>query len=143
MVPASSIDDKLVNGSTTATFLKQIFSTITSPSFSKVVVLYKDCDFRGVESWSSGQPPFRHELLQAGSTGEAAGHRLRFEVLREVHNVRAFQLVLCVSVWGCVGEYPVRRLEEAVAEAKAEGAFGNDFSDPVVVYDPQRTRDKF
>ena len=140
-IPASPIDHPLGDVSHTGTFLKHILSTITSPSFSEVVVLYRDRDFPGAESWSSGQPPFRHESSKAERAGEAAGHCWGFEVLREVQKVRPLQLVLCASIWGCVGEHPVQLLEEAVAEEKAKGLFGNGFSDPIVVYSPRRTCD--
>jgi len=131
------------NVSRTISFLKYVLSTITSPSFSRVVVLYEDHDFPDTESWSLGRPPFHHELSQAGRAGQAAGHSWQFEVLREVQKVRPFQLVLCVNVWGCVGEYPVQMLEEAVAKEKAKGTFSNGSADPFVVYNPRRTRYAF
>ena len=109
----------------------------------QLVVLYRDCDLPGAESWSSGQPPFRHELSQAERAGVVAGHCWRFEVLREVQKVQPFQLVLCVNVWGRVGEHPVQMPEEAVAEDTAKGSFGNGLLDPLVVDDPRRTRDDF
>ena len=60
---------------------------------------------------------------------------MRFDELREAHKVRAFRLVLCVYVWGCVGgSYLVRMLEEAVAEEKAERGFDDFSSDPSVTY---------
>ena len=34
-------------------------------------------------------------------------------------------------------------LEEAVAEEKAKGPFGNGFADPLVVYNPRTTRGAF
>ena len=63
---------------------------------------------------------------------EASGHRRRFELLREVHGVRNFELQLCANVWGPVGEYAVRRLKEAVAAAKAEKVFDLHFPAPRV-----------
>jgi hypothetical protein len=62
---------------------------------------------------------------------------MRLEMLREVHKVRDFRLVLCANVWGCVGEYPVRILEEDVAEEKAKKGFDKNFPEPLVIYDPQ------
>ena len=110
--------------------------------FYEVVVIYKDQEFRGVRTWSSDQPPFYAELSQAARAEELAHHRCKFEILREAHVMRAFQLVPCASVWGRVGDYPVRVLKEAVAEEKAKGGFCNCFS-PSVTSDPRGTRDCF
>jgi len=142
-ITASHTCKPLADVSRTSTFLRHLVSTITSPLFSEVVILYRDRDFPGAESWSPGQPPFGQELSKAERGGEASGHCWRFEVLREVHKVRPFQLVLCANVWGCVGEHPVRVLEEAVAEERAKGSFGDGFSEPRVVYNPRRTREDF
>ena len=60
---------------------------------------------------------------------EASLHHRRFEVLCGVHRVWNFLLVLCASVWGCVGGHMVRTLEVAVAEEKAKRGFGNFSSD--------------
>ena len=38
-----------------------------------------------------------------------------------MHRIRAIRLVLCVDVWGRLGEKTVRVLERAVAAEKAEG----------------------
>jgi hypothetical protein len=65
---------------------------------------------------------------------------MRFGVLREVYQIQHFHLELRASVWGYLGEYPVQMLEEAVTEEKAKWGSDHFFSDPPVVYDPQRTR---
>ena len=119
------------------TFLKHVLSTVTSSVLLEVVQIYRDNDFLGVGSQSSEWPHLR-ELSRADRADEASRHHRRFEVLREVHKVRAFQLVLCAHVRGRVGEYPIRVLEEAVAEEKAKMGFDSFSSDPLVVFDPQR-----
>ena len=54
---------------------------------------------------------------------EVARIRKQFKVFREARKVHVFELELCVCTWGSVGEEPVRILEEAVAEEKAENGF--------------------
>ena len=122
------------------TFLKHVLSTITSPAFSQITVLYGDRDFRGAQSRWSDQPLFR-ELSQTEREAEASLHHERFEVLCKAREVRDFQLVLHARVWGYMGERLVRTLEEAVAEEEAKQGFGGFSSEPLVTYDPQRTRD--
>ena len=53
-----------------------------------------------------------------------------------MHEVRAFQLHLCVNVWGPVREYTVRALEEAVAVERANGFLNGFLFTPLVTYNP-------
>jgi len=123
---------------TASNLLKYVLSTIQSPAFSRVVVLYRDCDFHGVRSkGDSSWPPLR-ELSQAEATEEASRHRRRFEVLRQVHEARDFRLVLCADVWDPIGEYAVQMLRQAVAEEKANEGFDTFFLEPLVIYNPLR-----
>ena len=73
-------------------------------------------------------------------TEEALRHSKRFEVLREVRNVRDFWLVLTACVWDPVGEYSVRMLKEAIADEKAKGGFDTFYYEPSVTYSPRRAR---
>jgi len=132
----------VTDGSDIITFFKHIFPTITSPAFFEVVVNYGDRDFSGARTWSSDQPPFYIEPSQDAKAEEFRFHRWKFDILREVHVLRTFQLVLCASVWGCLGDYPVRMLEAAVAEENAKGGFCRCFS-PLVASNPRGTRDEF
>ena len=61
-------------------------------------------------------------------------------MLHEVYEVRSFQLVLRASVWGRVGEEPVRMLEEVIAEEEARGGFDEFPCEPSVTYKPQEFR---
>jgi hypothetical protein len=54
--------------------------------------------------------------------------------------VRGFQLKLYASIWGSAGEEPVRILEEAIAKERAENGFSDFLYDPLVQYNPQRSR---
>ena len=138
-VPASSVRWTWPDGRSPSpiSFLKHVLSTITSTTFLRVIVLYRDHNFPDVEPWHS-RPPFR-ELLQAERAEKVSSYRWRFRVLREVRKVRDFQVELCVCVWGSLGEEPVRILEDAVAEEAKKG-FSGFFSNPPVKYSPQRSR---
>ena len=107
--------------------------------FSRITVHYKKDNFRGVGSWHEDRPLIR-ELSQAERAEEVSRHRIIFEVFREAHRVREFQLELYVTIWGCIGEEPVRILEEAIAEERAENGFNDFLRDPFVNYNPQRSR---
>ena len=124
---------------TASGFLKYVLSTITSSTFSKVVVLYGDYHFRGIGSRDSSQAFFRG-LSRTERAEEVARHRGRFGVFREARKVRDFKLRLCVCVWGSVGEEPVRILEEVIAEERAENGFNDFRSDPRVEYCPKWSR---
>ena len=115
-VRAWSIDRALKDGSLDAasSLLKHALSTITSPSFFQIMVRYQWNDFLGVESWRHPDRPPLREMSEVERAEEASRHSRRFEVLRGVRDVRDFWLVLNVSVWGPVGEYSVRMLEEAI-----------------------------
>ena len=140
VVSASSVSRTEADGSPDATtFLKHVLSTITSTAFVEVVVVYWVDNFPGINT-DNPDGPYLRELSPTEKLGEAACHQKRFKVLREVHKVREFQLVLRACVWGGVGEYPVQILEEAVAEEKAERGSDSCFSSPSVKYCPQRTR---
>jgi hypothetical protein len=68
---------------------------------------------------------------------EVSLHRGIFGVFRKTHKARGFQLRLCASVCGSVGEEPLRILEDAIAEERAEGGFNDFLYDPFVEYNPQ------
>jgi len=141
-VAAWSIDRALSNGTqdTASSILKQALSTIRAPSFFEVVVLYRWYDFRGVESSrNSDQPPLRY-MSQAEEAEETSRHHRRFDLLRGVHNLRDFRLVLSAGVWDPVGEYSVRMLKEAIVAEKARGGFDGYLSEPFVTYYPRRSR---
>ena len=103
-VEAGSIDHALGTGPPdfVPSFFKHTLSTITSPEFSAVIILYQDYDFRGIRSARcSYWLPF-HEMTQAERAEETSWHRRLFGRYREVHKVRGFSLVLCADVWSPV-----------------------------------------
>ena len=122
---ASSID-----GSPGITsFLKHLLSTITSSAFLTIYLFHGEYYFRGITFGRSDWP----QLSNAERENEVSRYHRRFEVLREMHKVRTFQLKLGVTAWGRFGEGPVRLLEEAIAEERAEGGFDEFPCKPSVV----------
>jgi len=138
-VMAWSIDDPPGGGSpdSASSLLKHALSTITSPAFVEVVVLYWDywdfrcipiSDYRSIRSMS-----------QTEEAEEASRYHRQFEVFHEAQGVRDFQLVLCVYAWDCVGKYLVGVLEYAVAEEQEKGMLVNFSSEPIVIHSPRVT----
>jgi len=131
--PAADIKDAA------SSFLKHVLSTVTPSASLKVIISYHDSDFGGVKSYQ----PYLREMSQADIAEEASRNRRLFRVLREVHKVRGFQVVLRASVWGYAGEHHVRALEQAVAQEKARKGFDDSFSEPLVLYDPRMDRTRY
>jgi len=138
-VTASSIDRALSGGSLDAAsmLLKYAISTIASPVHIKVMIIYRDYDFRGIAPRGNSNWPYLSNMSEADRAEETLRHRRRFKVLREVHKVRDFQLVLHAEVWSPVVEYSVRMLGEAVADEKVTRGFEGFRSEPVVTYRPR------
>ena len=125
----------------TSDLLKQVLSTVTSPSFFEVVVLYRWPDFGGVGySWLYSNLPPLHKVLRADGAAEVLRHHSRFKVFSEAHDVRNFRLVLDANVWDPAGEHSLQMLKEAIAKEKAKNGFDEDFPEPLVTYHPRRSR---
>ena len=77
-------------------------STIKSPAFSEVVIVYRDYDIYGLPS------------AVITYTGRAS-YSTHFAALREMNKVRSFHVVLCADVWDRVVVDAVRALEQAKA----------------------------
>ena len=132
-ITASSI----VNGK--SGFFTHVLSTITSPTFLEVIVLYRDYDFHAVI------PPRRGDCHTYYRTSESdvrepLWHYRLFEVFREMHEIRKFRLVLCADVWDRVGKYTMQALKQAVAAEKARRGLDDIFPEPLVVCSPRRSR---
>jgi len=124
-------------------FLTHALSTITSPTFSEVVIFYRDYNFRGVgHMWSRSPRTFR-AMSKDEVEEEALQHHMQFELFREMHRVRGFRLVLCADVWDRVVEYTVGVLKRAVAAEEVKGGFDGHFSEPLVVCTPRRSPAEF
>ena len=79
-------------------------------------------------------------MTRAERAEEASRHHRQFSIVRDVCEVRDFQLVLCADVWDRVGEYTVRVLKKAVAVEKAIGMFNGFSSNPIVTHTPRATQ---
>jgi len=102
--------------------LTYVLPTITSPVFSKVIVIYQDYDFGVLSAY-----PRRDEVEI-----EASCHCRQFEALHEIRKVRDFQVVLCADVRDHVREYVEGELKDAVAVEKAKKG-ADDFSSELSV----------
>jgi hypothetical protein len=107
--------------------LAYALSTITSPVFSEVTIIYRDVDLSQF-------------LFPAEAGEEVLSHHQRFEVFRAMRNVRDFQLVLCACVWDDMGEYSVRRLKQVLAEEKVKMGRDHISPEPLVVRGPWEPR---
>jgi hypothetical protein len=106
--------------------LRTVLSTVTSPVFLNVVIVYQDTD---IDIWA---PRFiaiscrwEHVRFYARPPEEKAEcilhHQQAFKVFHEMHKVREFQLVLCVDVLDSVVKYAVRMLRRLVKTEQMEG----------------------
>ena len=83
-----------------------------------------------------------HELESDSSDSrrleEVSWHHKRFELLREMHKVRDFQLELHYAPWDWSSEDLTLVLRQAVAAEKARGGFDDFFPEPLVTFAPYR-----
>jgi hypothetical protein len=134
-----SVDDASQDGSldTASKLYTYLLSTIRSPAFSKVEVVYLGSDFRAVGAGRQSLTARLRQLSQDEEVEEASQHCKRFELLREMHKVRDFRLVLCAYVYESDAEYVVQLLRKAVAAEKARGGFNDFFPEPSVIFFPR------
>jgi hypothetical protein len=109
-----------------ARLMTHALSTITSPVFSEVTVIYLDSD-----------------LSDFTSPEEVLGHHRRFEVFREMRSVRDFQLVLCAIVRANVGKDSVEELKDIVEEEKVKMGGDAIFPEPLVIHSPSEFHRQF
>ena len=102
-------------------------STISSPVFSEVLVVYRDYDIYPTLS-----------NTQTIGTIPARIHT-HFAALREMRKARAFRLVFCVDVWVHPVADAVRLLEQAVAAERAKTGFDDFISESLVVPSSHRS----
>jgi hypothetical protein len=95
-----------------------VLSTIKSPTFSKVVIIYREIHFYKVLYPMDAQ-------LEAMSSGEAAWYRMQFDAFHEMYKVRDFRLVLQASD---VSDGSVRELKRAVAAETVRGGLPPELS---------------
>jgi hypothetical protein len=139
-VSAWSIDKALKDGSsdTALKLLKYALSTIQPPKSCQLSCVYTVTSFPGVSTGGDSAWPHFREVSQAKRVEDASRHQRRFELYRELHNVRPFRLVLCANVWGPAVEHSVRTLKEAVAAENERKGFDGFSSEPLVNCNPRR-----
>jgi len=140
-IMASSICHLSSNDSLDATsnFLNHTLSTVTSPEFYQVIVIYFWSDFFVTESWENPDRPPLREISRAERAQEVLRHRRMFEAFRRIHKARGFRFQLCANIWDPVGEYSVGILKDAIAEETANGGFDGFSSIPFVTYEPRNS----
>lgn len=139
-ITAGSIDDALKADTlpNVSKMLDRPLQTIRSSIFSVVKVIYQEFDFQGIQTAHRSNWPHLHRLSRDEKTEENSRHQQRFELLREICKKRELQLELHADVWAPVGDYSVRRLNDAVAAEKKRNGFGEFASEPSVTYQPHR-----
>lgn len=95
-----------------------MLSTVRSPIFSDVVVVYHSDDFYNVR-YSN------FTARRAGLGDEGGWYHPQFEVFREMYKVRSFRLVLSARR---VSDNSVRELKRAVAAETAKGGLPPELS---------------
>ena len=97
---------------------RTVLSTIKSPAFSRVVIVYREIDFYNVLYSMDAH-------LEAMSSGEAAWYHMQFDIFREMCKARDFRLVLEASD---VSDGSVQELKRAVAAETARGGLPPELS---------------
>jgi hypothetical protein len=121
---------------TAARLLIYALSTITSPAFTEVTVIYRETMFYGlVPPWQDW--PVLYRPSPAKVAADASWFNRRFEVLHVMRKVRDFRLVLCLEACDRLREYTMGVLKRAVAAEKAKRRFDDTYRDPLVIYSPR------
>ena len=126
-----SIEFSMRHPLTTASNFEGPFSTITSPVFSDVVIVFQDKDIPPTAYRRCGIFPRYVEAIEARIRREA------FRVLHDLHKVRDFKSVLCANVWGYLEDYAVRELERFVATEWRKAGGDNPSPEPLVTSRPR------
>ena len=104
-----------------ASGFKQALSTIRSPVFADIIIIYEDDDISGAHI--SSTIAFIHAPIGRDYSMERNGQM--FEMLREMRRIRDFGLVLCADVWGYIRERAMRELEWVVSTERERGGLGD------------------
>ena len=107
---------KCTSATIRATF-KAMLSTIKSPAFSDVMVIYRRGDFHSYAS----------KAVRLGLGDEETWYHRKFEVFRAMYEARDYRLVLSME---CVGDNSVRELKRAVARERAKGGLPLQIATP-------------
>jgi len=122
--------------------LARVLSTIASPVTPKVIIVYRDYDFRclRLRRCGRGRDPRPGRLppsLGHDTTEDTSLHLVWFRAFHVVHEIQNFQLELCADVWGGVAEYAVQVLRQVVVMEKVRREFDDLFPEPLVSCRPR------
>ena len=131
--------ESMVAPDASPSFLSIVLSTVTSPLFLDVVVVYWEGNVdRMVYYWL--KPVVVVHLLPEDIADNALYHRRRFEQFREMYRTREFRLVLRVDVLDCIVEDVIRSLECVVETEKVKGGLDYFPCEPVIISEVQSPR---
>lgn len=104
-------------------FLKAVLSSITLPGSLNVVVIHRDI-VPVFDPLDCKQAPLclRHSQVDDIVMNERR-FRKQLRVIREMHSVRGFRLVLCLDSVDCLMDKSRRLMEKIVTDAGEKGAF--------------------
>ena len=104
--------------------LGHALSTIRSPTFSEVVVIYQDRDIPTPYYQLDGLPAL-WLLSPTQQARFASERRTVFGLLRELLRAHDFKLVLCADVWGCIRIHAMQELKRTISEEGTQGGLDN------------------
>lgn len=122
----TTAESVIAAGDTASGSLRTVLSTVTSPVFLNVIVVYQDYD---IDSWAPCCFGISCKWDHVGfyirsPEGRAVctlHHQQIFKVFHEMHGVWEFQLVLCVDVLDCMVKCAIEMLKRLVKAEKMEG----------------------
>ena len=104
--------------------LGHAISTIRSPAFSEVIVIYQERDMYSLLCKDDG-PPSRLCSTPTYEANVASRRHKVFAALLKLRRARDFKLVVCVDVWGCARRLALRELKQAILAKCTEGGVEN------------------
>lgn len=127
-------------GNTALRSFRTILSTVTSPILLDLTIVYWDSDIDGV-----GHYPLAREQEQEKEyrTACALRHQHRFEVLREMHKARGFQLVLCADVFGHIETCATKMLKRLVNAERARGGWDYLLHERLIIAERRTPRARY
>ena len=108
----------------------QALSTVKSPVFSDIVVIYEDDIYMA-------RSPTRNPHLEI--TKCLHSEYLVFDRLHQMREILDFKLVLCADVWSYARERLMKQLERSVSGEREQRRLGSDFSQVSVTSIPRRS----
>jgi hypothetical protein len=101
--------------STASNFLTTVLSTVASPVFLDVVIVYCDSDLDASPGCSYCRPdPVCFCRPRPELVVHAPRYLRQFRTFHEMHKTRDFRLVLCADVFDCIVERAIQRLKHIV-----------------------------